>query len=163
MFLKNLKMLTVGLIGLASLNSSYAQEPSVLTLQVAETVIRGCVAHAVSNNQGVAVAVVDSSGSLISFVRMDGYPPGVGAFAIEKATAVAGWRFSTAQMEVAVQSTPGFANAPDIVTVAGGVPIYSNITGRFLGAIGVSGGAPAEDAACASAGIAAAELRETSN
>lgn len=162
MISKTSKPLLAALLIFASFQMAHGQDSTTLTLQLAQSVINGCVAHAQASNQGVAVAVVDSSGSLVSFVRMDGYPPGVGAFAIEKAIAVAGWRFSTAQMEVAVQSTPGFANAPDIVTVAGGVPIYSKLNGRFLGAVGVSGGAPASDAACASAGILAAELSETS-
>jgi len=40
----------------------------------------------------------------------------------------------------------------------GGVPIYS-ADGILLGGVGVSGGKPADDAACAAAGIEAAGLK----
>lgn len=156
-----LKTLVPAILTLALHSVAFAQNDLVLNAQLAQTIANGCISHAESKSQGVAVAVVDASGALVIFLRMDGNPPGVGAFAIEKAVAVANWRFSTAQMEVAVQQTPGFANAPEIVTVAGGVPLYSKTTGQFLGAIGVSGGAPADDAACASVAIAAAGLSET--
>lgn len=150
-------------VGFLLQSVAFAQNTSVLNAQLAQTIANGCISHAESKSQGVAVAVVDTSGALVIFLRMDGNPPGVGAFAIDKAVAVANWRFSTAQMAVAVLQTPGFANAPDIVTVAGGVPIFSESSGKFLGAIGVSGGAPAEDAACAGVGIAAAGLSQSRN
>ena len=57
------------------------------------------------------------------------------------------------------RETPGFGEAPHVVTVAGGVPIFSADGRERLGAVGVSGEAPADDAACAEAGIAAAGLR----
>jgi glc operon protein GlcG len=80
-------------------------------------------------------------------------------FAIAKAQAVAAWGFPTAEMEKAAQGTPGFAFAPHVVTVPGGVPIYSTDGKVQLGAAGASGEAPADDAACVAAGIAAAGLR----
>jgi glc operon protein GlcG len=55
--------------------------------------------------------------------------------------------------------TPGFANAPGVVTVAGGVPVWSADGKVRVGGVGASGEAPAGDAACAEAGIAAAGLR----
>ena len=45
------------------------------------------------------------------------------------------------------------------MTVAGGVPVFSADGRERIGAVGVSGEAPADDAACAEAGIAAAGLR----
>jgi uncharacterized protein GlcG (DUF336 family) len=89
---------------------------------------------------------------------MDGNPPGVTQFAMQKATAVAQWQFSTAQMSIAAKETPGFAAAPNVVTVAGGIPVYSADGKQFIGAVGVSGEAPSDDAACAEAGVKAAGL-----
>lgn len=86
---------------------------------------------------------------------MDGNPAGVGDFAMRKAEAAVRWRFSTAQMATAARETPGFASAPHVVTVPGGMPVFSP-DGRFLGAVGISGEAPEDDAACAQAGIKAA-------
>ncbi|MDQ8757714.1 heme-binding protein [Sphingosinicella sp. LHD-64] len=48
--------------------------------------------------------------------------------------------------------------APYVVTVAGGVPVFSADGRERLGAVGASGEAPADDAACAEAGVAAAGL-----
>jgi uncharacterized protein GlcG (DUF336 family) len=59
----------------------------------------------------------------------------------------------------AAKGTPGFANAPHVVTVAGGVPVYSADGKVRIGAVGVSGEAPADDAACAEAGVRSAGLR----
>jgi uncharacterized protein GlcG (DUF336 family) len=126
-----------------------------LTAQTASRIIDGCVAHAKGKGQSHAIAVYDEGGHAIALLRMDGNPPGVGDFAMQKAAAVAHWRFSTADMAAAVKETPGFANAPLVVTVPGGIPVYSS-DGQFVGAVGVSGEAPQDDAACAEAGVKAA-------
>ena len=82
-------------------------------------------------------------------------------FSIAKAKAVAAWGFSTAQMATGARETPGFGQAPHVVTVAGGVPVFSADGKTRIGAVGVSGEAPEDDAACATAGIAAAGLRSS--
>jgi len=89
---------------------------------------------------------------------MDGNAPGITAFAMEKATAVALWHFSTANMAAAAKETPGFGNAPHVVAVPGGIPVFSAEGKQFVGAVGVSGEAPVDDAACAEAGVKAAGL-----
>ena len=80
---------------------------------------------------------------------------------LAKAKAVAAWGFSTAQMEENAKGTSGFANAPQVVTVAGGVPVWSADGKTRIGGVGASGEAPANDAACAEAGIRAAGLRSS--
>jgi glc operon protein GlcG len=129
-----------------------------LGAQAASRIIDGCVAHAKGKGQSDAIAVYDDGGHAVALLRMDGNPPGVGDFAMQKAAAVAHWRFSTADMAEAAKETPGFANAPLVVTVAGGIPVYSSDGREFLGAVGVSGEAPQDDAACAAAGVQAAGL-----
>lgn len=129
----------------------------VLSAQAASQIVDGCVAHAKARGQSHAIAVYDAGGHAIAFLRMDGNPPGVGDFAMQKAAAVAHWRFSTADMAAAAKETPGFANAPLVVIVPGGIPVYSG-DGQFLGAVGVSGEAPQDDAACAEAAVQAAGL-----
>lgn len=139
-------------VGVSSLRAHPVVE---LDAASAQKIIAACVAEATAKKQSHAIAVADGSGSLIAFIRMDGNPPGVGEFAIQKAIAAAAWRFSTDQMSEAAKGTPGFASAPNVVTVPGGVPIYAS-QGDFLGSVGVSGEAPKDDAACAMAGIEAA-------
>ena len=131
--------------------------PLNITADVALQIINGCVAHAKAKGQSHTIAVYDDGGHPVALLRMDGNQPGVTEFAVQKAEAVAGWHFSTADMATAAKQTPGFANAPHVVTVAGGIPIYSS-EGRYIGAVGASGEAPEDDAACAEAGVKAAGL-----
>jgi glc operon protein GlcG len=154
-----LRLSMIGTAGLALAAPAPAQSPAGLTYSQAEAIAEGCRDHATARRQSHAVAVVDGGGHLVVAIRMDGNRAGVMEFAIEKARAVAAWGFSTAQMEEAAKGTPGFARAPAVVTVPGGVPVFSGDGKTLLGAAGASGEAPADDAACAAAGIKAAGLR----
>ena len=141
--------------------SASSMSAQSLSHDLALRVIQGCVDHAKAKRQSHAIAVHDPGAQPLAFVRMDGNASGIGAFAMEKAAAVAHWRFPTSEMANAATATPGFASAPYVVTVPGGVPIWSADGRTFLGAVGVSGEAPADDVACAEAGIRAAGLRTT--
>ena len=124
----------------------------------ASRIIEGCAVHAKAKGQSHAIAVYDAGGRPVALLRMDGNAPGITEFAMEKANAVALWHFSTADMAAAAKDTPGFGNAPHVVTVPGGIPVFSTDGKQFIGAVGVSGEAPADDAACAEAGVKAAGL-----
>lgn len=134
---------------------------TMLDARLAQAIVAGCATHAAAKKQSHAIAVVDTGGKLIAALRMDGNGWGIMEFSLAKAEAVAAWGFGTAQMAEAARNTPGFANAPRVVTVAGGVPVYSTDGKNRIGAVGVSGEAPQDDAACATAGIAAAGLKST--
>ncbi len=149
----------IGTAGLALTAPAPAQAPGALGYSQAEAIAEGCRDHAAGKRQSHAVAVVDGGGHLVVAIRMDGNRAGIMDFAIEKAKAVAAWGFATAQMEEAAKATPGFARAPGVVTVAGGVPVFSADGRTLIGAAGVSGEAPSDAAACAAAGIRAAGLR----
>jgi glc operon protein GlcG len=138
-----------------------AQAPTSLTAAAAESIVAGCKTHATAKKQGHAIAVLDGGGNLVAALRMDGNRPGIMDFAMSKARAVAMWGFSTAAMSDAARQTPGFADAPHVVTVPGGLPIYTADGRTMLGAIGVSGEAAADDVACGEAGIRAAGLTST--
>jgi len=136
-----------------------AQVAPRLDAKTAQAIVNGCAAHAAGKNQSHAIAVVDTGGHVIAALRMDHTSSGMMDFALAKAEAVAAWGFATADMAEGAKETPGFAFAPHVVTVAGGVPILSADGLTFLGAAGASGEAPQDDAACVAAGIAAAGLR----
>jgi uncharacterized protein GlcG (DUF336 family) len=137
-----------------------AQPPAPeMTAALAEAIVAGCRVHAAAKRQSHAIAVVDGGGHLVAALRMDGNRSGIMDFSIEKARAVAAWGFATAQMEQAAKDTPGFARAPGVVTVAGGVPVFAPDGRTLIGAAAASGEAPADDSACAEAGIKAAGLR----
>ena len=151
----------VGLAVLASAASPLNAQQVTLDARTAQAIVAGCAAHAAAKQQGHAIAVVDAGGHLVAALRMDGNGSGIMDFSLAKAQAVAAWGFPTAQMEEAAKGTPGFAGAPHVVTVAGGVPVWSADGKVRIGAVGASGEAPADDAACAEAGIAAAGLRSS--
>jgi uncharacterized protein GlcG (DUF336 family) len=163
---------TISLIFLAALAAAQAGNagpaaaaappgPAAATLdaRAAEAIVHGCAAHAAAKMQSEAIAVVDTGGHLVAALRMDGNASGMFDFALAKAEATAAWGFSTAQMVDAAKGTPGFANAPHVVTVPGGVPVFAADGKTRIGAVGVSGEAPEDDAACAEAGVRAAGLR----
>lgn len=137
--------------------SPIAASAGDVTASQASKILEGCSAHAKSRSQSHAIFVLDAGGHVVASLRMDGNSYGIAEFAQRKAEAVAAWRFSTEQMSGAARQTPGFGDAPRVVVVAGGLPIFTP-EGDFLGAVGVSGEAPADDAACAEAGIKAAGL-----
>jgi uncharacterized protein GlcG (DUF336 family) len=136
-----------------------SQTSATLDARAAQAIVAGCAAHASAKRQSHAIAVVDTGGHLVAALRMDGNGSGMMDFAIAKAQAVAAWGFSTADMAEGAKGTPGFAFAPHVVTVAGGVPVYGADGRTRVGAVGASGEDPADDSACALAGIAAAGFR----
>ena len=138
-----------------------ASAQTALDARSAQAIVTGCAAHATAKQQSHAIAVVDVGGNLVAGLRMDGNGSGIMDFSVAKAKAVAAWGFSTAQMEENAKGTPGFANAPHVVTVAGGVPVWSADGKTRIGGVGASGEAPTDDAACAEAGISAAGLRSS--
>lgn len=132
-----------------------------LDASTAQAIVAGCAAHARGKGQSQAIVVVDLGGHIVAALRMDGNGTGIFDFAFAKARAVAAWGFATARMAQAAIETAGFGDAPEVVTVPGGVPVWSGDGKVRLGGVGVSGEAPADDVACAEAGIRAAGLRAT--
>jgi uncharacterized protein GlcG (DUF336 family) len=153
---KSLAILLLTVAGAAS-----AQPEPVLDARAAQAIVTGCVAHAAAKKQSHAVVVVDTGGHVVAALRMDGNASGIFDFALAKAEAAAAWGFSTARMLESARGTPGFERAPHVVIVPGGVPLFSADGKARIGAVGVSGEAPADDAECAEAGIRAAGLRSS--
>ena len=135
--------------------------PPLLPASAAQAIVAGCADHAAAKQQSHAIAVVDLGGHVVAALRMDGNSYGMMDFAQAKAEAAAAWGFPTAEMIEGARGTPGFAQAPHVVLVAGGIPVFAADGSRRIGAVGVSGEAPADDAACAEAGVKAAGLRSS--
>jgi uncharacterized protein GlcG (DUF336 family) len=154
-----MRLLVLSTILLAS--AATAQPASTLDAKSAQAIVAGCVAHSVARQQSHAIVVVDTGGHIVAALRMDGNSTGIFDFSLAKAQASATWGFSTAQMLENSRGTPGFADAPHVVIVPGGVPVFSADGKAQIGGVGVSGEAPIDDAACAEAGVAAAKLRSS--
>lgn len=155
---KNGSLLRSAALAVVCLSAPLRHAAAQLNAAAASQIVEGCAAHARNKGQSHAIAVYDYGGHPLALLRMDGNAPGILEFAMQKADAVAHWHVSTAAMASAARETPGFADAPHVVVVPGGIPIYSADGRTFLGAVGVSGEAPSDDVACAEAGVRAAGL-----
>jgi uncharacterized protein GlcG (DUF336 family) len=101
----------------------------------------------------MAFAVVEPSGELVAFARMDDVPYGSIRLAQQKARTSARLRLTTAVMEERVLGGRSvLLSSDEVIAIGGGVPIV--VDGRIIGALGVSGGTSNEDAAIASATVA---------
>lgn len=112
----------------------------MLTLKQVELMQQNAISHAQQNNAIIAVAITDSHGELISFVRMDGVAPHAAKLAKNKAYTAARDRQSTKQLSAWAKATNkdlSYWSAPNFTGIAGGVPILN--AGNVVGAIGISG------------------------
>jgi uncharacterized protein GlcG (DUF336 family) len=125
-----------------------------VSAEVAQKMIAAAMAKASSLGVPQVVAILDESGLLKGFCRMDGAPLISIEVAQNKAyTALLGAPsqdfFNRIKDDPALLA--GVPHIPRIVTFGGGLPI--RIDGAIVGAIGVSGGSVEQDVACAQAGL----------
>ena len=98
-------------------------------------------------------AVVEPSGELVAFARMDDAPYASIRLAQQKASTSARLRLTTAELEERVQGgRMALLSSDEVIAIGGGVPIV--VDGRIVGALGVSGGTAAQDAAIAEETVA---------
>ncbi len=105
---------------------------------------------------GVAVTVVDESGVLKAFVRMDDAPLMAVGVSQRKATTAVGLGLPTGEAwHEFIKDDPilsqGVQGIEDFTLLGGGMPIQ--IDGALVGAIGVSGGHYRQDEECAKAAL----------
>jgi len=130
----------------------------MITIDQARTVIAAGEARA--NEIGVAanIAVLDGAVHLKAFSRMDGALLGSIDIAIGKARTSALFGMATQDVGEFCKpggTSPGLENSNGgLVVFAGGLPIR-DAQGTLIGAVGVSGGAVAQDLAIAEAAAAA--------
>lgn len=105
-------------------------------------------ARAVAGNAPSAIAVVDGSGLLLAFVRMDGVRPGSIDLAIGKARAAALMRRPTSELEDNVSNGRVALATAGLTALRGGAPIM--VHGACVGAVGIAGISKEQDAAIAS-------------
>jgi glc operon protein GlcG len=149
------------LIAMASvsclLTSAVAQMPvpygMPISLENAKKVAAPALAEAAKNNWTMAVAVVDPGGNLVYYEKMDNTQLGSATVAIDKARSAALFKRPTKAFQDALAAGGDglrILRIQGAVPVEGGIPLV--VDGKIVGAIGVSGGASAQDAQCAKAG-----------
>lgn len=100
---------------------------------------------------------MDDGGHLLAFDRLDGCAPISAYIAIEKARSAALGRRETKSYEDMVNGgRVAFVTAPLLTSLEGGVPIVFD--GQIIGAIGVSGMKPEQDAQLARVGASVVDL-----
>jgi glc operon protein GlcG len=122
----------------------------------AKRVAAAGLAEAKKNNFNMAVAVVDSTGHLVYFERMDTVQLGSIAIAQDKAMAAVNTRRSTKSVYDEMEKGGAglrYLNLRGFVTSEGGELLMRD--GKVIGAIGFSGGSGAQDGQSARAGVAA--------
>ena len=124
-----------------------------VTLETAKQATAPALAEARKNNWTMAAAIVDTGGNLVYFEKMDGTQTGSVAVAIDKARSAALFKRPTkAFQDTLAAGGEGLRvlGLQGAVPVEGGMPLMMD--GKFVGAIGVSGGTSPQDGQCAKAG-----------
>jgi uncharacterized protein GlcG (DUF336 family) len=125
-----------------------------ITVEMAKKIAAGTIAECQSNKWNVAVAVVNTHGSLVYYERMNHTQSASAKIAVDKASAAAMYRRPTrAFLDAISKSGPATMTLPGVVASPGGVPIMSG--GKVIGGVGVSGVTGDQDEQCAKAGLAA--------
>jgi glc operon protein GlcG len=120
----------------------------------ARALVDGALARAQALGINVSIAVLDSSGHLVAFQRMDGAPPFTVDVAQGKAYGVIFMRRTSAELREMANTRPQFFDAVKslgrrtVIPSPGGIPLPGG------GAIGISGAAdPNQDVDVAEAAI----------
>ncbi len=126
--------------------------------ELAQRMIAAGERRAASMGHAFVIAVVDESGVLKAFSRMDGAPLPSVQVAQDKAYSAAGFGMATdAWYELIKEDPPLAAGASTgidrLVVFGGGYPIH--IDGKVVGGVGVSGGHYSQDMDVAKAALGA--------
>lgn len=128
-------------------------KPVISQAEVAR-VLSAARQQALAQQWRVSIAVVDDGGHPLALERLDGCAPASAYIAMEKARSAALGRRETRDYEEMVNAgRTAFVTAPLLTSLEGGVPLQ--VDGQVVGAIGVSGVKPGQDAQVAMAGAAA--------
>ena len=138
-------------------SGAFAQLPnpygSSITIDGARKAAAPALAEAQKNNLRMAVAIVDISGDLVFFEKMDGTQAASVNIAVDKARSAARFKRPTKALQDALAAGGAglrLLALEGAVPVEGGIPLIAD--GKIVGAIGVSGGTSEQDGQCAKAG-----------
>lgn len=129
-----------------------------LSAVAAKMAMDAAEAEAKKNNWPVAIAIVDTTGSLSIFLKLENTQTGSVDVAIGKATTALEFRRPTKAFQDLIAGGGGglrILALRNATPLEGGVPIV--VDGKIVGAIGVSGVTSEQDAQVAMAGAAAAK------
>ena len=125
---------------------------SPIGLEKAEQVLNTAIAEANQRDWKMICTVVDQSGEMVIFKRMDNAQLASISISMHKARTAARYRRETKAFEIAIQTNPYVATLDDVIASRGGVPLVDH--GKLIGAIGCSGGTGSQDELVAKTGAA---------
>ena len=125
-----------------------------VSAQRANSLIQAAAAEADKRGWAMNIAVVDSGGNLVAFLRMDNAQLASIPISEHKARAAVKYRRPTKAFEDAVQKfdLKYILTLDDVIASRGGIPLIED--GKIIGAIGCSGGTGSQDEATCTAGAA---------
>ena len=126
---------------------------AAISLENAKKAAAPAITEAEKNHWTMAVAIVDTSGNLVYYEKMDNTQLGSANVAVEKARTAALFKRPTkAFQDTLAAGGDGLRvlSLKGVVAVEGGIPLVMD--GKIVGAIGVSGGASSQDGQCAKTG-----------
>lgn len=126
-----------------------------VTLEQAKAVLVAAEAEAVRQNWNMAIAVVDTAGNLVAFIKRDDTQNASVQVAQDKAASAALFKRPTkAFQDTLAAGGVGLRilSLDGVVAAEGGVPLVVN--GAIVGAVGVSGATSEQDGVVAAAGAA---------
>jgi glc operon protein GlcG len=120
----------------------------------AQAAIQSAAAEATKRGWPVNIAVIDSGGDLVAFLRMDGAQLASIAISQHKARVAATYRRPTKAFEDAIQLRDAkyILSLDDVIASRGGIPLVED--GKLIGAIGCSGATGSQDEVVCMAGAA---------
>lgn len=127
-----------------------------ISLELAKKAALACEAESAKLGVEMAIAVVDSGGTLVLLHKMDHTQIGSVDVAISKARTANHFKRSTRLIDQAVQEGGAglrMLSIPGVTAIEGGELLMQN--GRIIGGIGVSGSLSANDLQVALAGVRA--------
>jgi uncharacterized protein GlcG (DUF336 family) len=116
-----------------------------ISLQRAQAAAQAAFAEAGKRGWSLNIAVVDSGGNLVTFLRMDGAQLASISISEHKARTAVKFRRPTKAFEEAVQKgdLKFVPTLDDVIASRGGIPLIED--GKIIGAIGCSGGTGSQD------------------
>jgi glc operon protein GlcG len=125
-----------------------------LEVEDVQAALEAARAEALKNSWAVSIAVVDDGGHPLGFLRLNEAPPLTAQIAFGKArTAALARRESKFYEDVVKNGRTAFLSVTDLTTLEGAVPVI--VGDQCVGAVGISGVKPDQDAQVANAGVRA--------
>jgi uncharacterized protein GlcG (DUF336 family) len=125
-----------------------------ITVEQAQKAVDAAAAEAKKINVNMAIAIVEPSGDLVYFRKMNGAPYSAIVLSQGKAVTSARYRRPTKFFNDQIEGGHAFfLTFPGIIAAPGGLPLV--VDGKLIGAIGISGGNGDQDTQVAMAAIGA--------